>query len=113
MEVHLRYHKGVDNKPKLTTFLFRKNSLSILCPISHILTRAVRDDAILVDGYTSAEPFFTADLGGQGMKAMKVHWKLEWLKGPIFRRSVRSTNGWVKSRQNQCPIRLMPFILTV
>jgi hypothetical protein len=29
------------------------------------LTRAIRDDAILVDGYTSAEPFFTTDLGSQ------------------------------------------------
>ncbi|KAJ8058423.1 hypothetical protein OCU04_012612 [Sclerotinia nivalis] len=98
IEVHLRHHKGVDNKPKFTTFLFRENSLPILCPISHILTRAIRDDAILVDGYTSAEPFFTTDLGGQGMKAIKVHWKLEWLKRPIFRRSVRSANGWVKSK---------------
>ncbi|EDO03048.1 predicted protein [Sclerotinia sclerotiorum 1980 UF-70] len=57
---------GVDNKPKPTTFLFRENPLPILCPISHILTCAIRDDAILVDGYTSAEPFFTTDLGGQG-----------------------------------------------
>jgi len=37
------------------------------------LTRAIRDDAILVDGYTSAEPFFATDLRGLGMKAMKVH----------------------------------------
>ncbi|CAD6448042.1 a7f6baa6-02c0-4026-babe-950b6c0b476a [Sclerotinia trifoliorum] len=98
MEVHLRHHKGVDNKPKPTTFLFRENPLPILCPIFHILTRAIRDDAILVDGYTFAEPFFTTDLGGQGMKAMKVHWKPEWLKRPIFRRSVCSVNGWVKSK---------------
>lgn len=98
MEVHLQHHKGVDNKPKPTTFLFRENPLPILCPISHILTRAIRDDAILVDGYTSAELFFTTDLGGQGMKAMKVYWKPEWLKRPIFQRSVCSVNGWVKSK---------------
>jgi hypothetical protein len=37
------------------------------------LTRAIRDDAILVDGYTSPEPFFATDLGSQDVKAMKVH----------------------------------------
>jgi len=97
MEVHLRHHKGVDNKPKPTTFLFRENPLPILCPISHILTRAIRDNAILVDGYTSAEPFFDTDLGGQNVKAMKVHWKPECLKRPLFRLSVWTTDGWVKS----------------
>jgi hypothetical protein len=62
------------------------------------LTRAIRDDAILVDGYTSAEPFFATDLGSQNVKAMKVHWKPEWLKRPVFRKSVWTTNGWVKSK---------------
>jgi hypothetical protein len=62
------------------------------------LARAIRDDAILVDGYTSAEPFFATDLGSQNVKAMKVHWKPEWLKRPVFRRSVRIRNGWVKSK---------------
>ncbi|KAH9204046.1 hypothetical protein DL95DRAFT_529410 [Leptodontidium sp. 2 PMI_412] len=98
MEVHLQNHKGVDNKPKPTTFLFRENPLPILCPISHILARAIRDNAILVDGYTSAEPFFATNLGSQNVKAMKVHWKPEWLKRPVFRRSVWTTNGWVKSK---------------
>jgi hypothetical protein len=63
-----------------------------------MLTRAIRDGAILVDGYTSAEPFYTTDLPGQGMSAIKVHWKQEWLKRPVFRRSVRVVNGWVKSK---------------
>jgi hypothetical protein len=80
-----------------TTFLFRENPLPILCPISHILTRAIRDDAIFVDGYTSAEPFFATNLGGQRMRAMKVHWKPEWLTRPVFRRSVRTVT-WVKSQ---------------
>lgn len=80
-----------------TTFLFRENPLPIICPISHILTRAIRDGAILVDGYTSAEPFFATNLRAQGMKAMKVHWKPEWLKRPVFRRSVRHIGAWMKS----------------
>jgi hypothetical protein len=32
------------------------------------------------------------------MRAMKVHWKPEWLKRPVFRRSVRTVKGWVKSK---------------
>jgi hypothetical protein len=80
IEVHLRHHKGVDNKPKRsvapkscfqtqanlnisTTFLFRENPLPILCPISHILTRVIRGKAIFFDGYTSAEFFFATNLG--------------------------------------------------
>lgn len=81
-----------------TTFLFRENALPILCPISHILTRAIRDDVILVNGYTSAQPFFATNPRAQGMKAMKVHWKPEWLKRPVFRRSVRLMGAWVKSK---------------
>jgi hypothetical protein len=92
-----RYAISDKNKtapPKLTpssstTFLFRENPLPILCPISHILTRATRDGAVLVDGYASAEPFFATNLRGQGMMAMKVHWKPEWLKRPVFRKAVR------------------------
>lgn len=72
-----------------TTFLFRENPLPILCPISHMLTRAIRDNAILVDGYASAEPFFATNLRGQGMMAMKVQWMPDWLKRLVFRRSAR------------------------
>jgi hypothetical protein len=128
MEVYLRHHKGVDNKPKpcvalpfcvkpqltltySTTFLFRENPLPILCPISHILTRAIRDDAILVDGYTSAKPFFATNLRGQGMKAMKVHWKPEWLKRPVFRRSVRPMGTWVKSKTEPMPYSAYAFYI--
>jgi hypothetical protein len=63
-----------------------------------MLSRAICDGAILVDGYTSAEPFYTTDLPGQGMSAIKVNWKEEWLKRPVFRRSVRTVSGWVKSK---------------
>ncbi|PVH72161.1 hypothetical protein DL98DRAFT_553311 [Cadophora sp. DSE1049] len=73
MEVSLRHYKGVDNKPKQYHGLPLPGEPSpYLCPISHISTRAIRDGAILVDGYTSAEPFYTTDLPGQGMSAIKV-----------------------------------------
>ncbi|KAL2063223.1 hypothetical protein VTL71DRAFT_5027 [Oculimacula yallundae] len=45
-----------------TTFLFKENPFAILCLIFYILTRTIRDDAVLVDGYTSAKPFFATDL---------------------------------------------------
>ncbi|KAG9232492.1 FluG domain-containing protein [Amylocarpus encephaloides] len=111
MEVSLRHHKGADNKPKPTTFLFRENPLAILCPISHMLVRAIRDDAILVDGYTSAEPFFGTDLPSEGMSAFKVHWKEEWLKRPVFRRSVWTANGWVKSKTEPMPYSTYNFYI--
>jgi len=94
MEVHFRHHKGADNKPKPTIFLFRENPLPILCPISHILARAIRDDAIQVNGFTTARPFFFTNIR---KTATKVHWKPSKLKTPIFRRSVRTAAGWVKS----------------
>jgi hypothetical protein len=55
------------------TFLFRENPRPILCPISHILARAIRDNAILVNGYTSAKPFYAINLGGENIKAIKVY----------------------------------------
>ncbi|KAM7189730.1 Protein of unknown function (DUF3435) domain containing protein [Rhypophila sp. PSN 637] len=86
MEVYLRHHKGADRKPKPTMFLFREHPLAILCPLSHILARAIRDDAIDTAGYTSAEPFFSTNLSKNAAKR------------PVFRKSVRTTfGGWEKS----------------
>ncbi|KJZ69134.1 hypothetical protein HIM_11481 [Hirsutella minnesotensis 3608] len=77
MEIFFRHHKGADNEPKPTVFLFRENPLPILCPISHILARAIRDGAMEVAGLQHAAPFFS---------------------NFFFRRSVWTTvGGWVKS----------------
>ncbi|KAJ6437505.1 hypothetical protein O9K51_10064 [Purpureocillium lavendulum] len=94
MEVLFRHHKGADKKPKPTIFLFRENPLPILCPIAHILARAIRDDAVEVDGFRHASPFFTSNIY---KPAVKVLWKPSMLKTPVFRRSVRTPAGWVKS----------------
>ena len=76
-------------------FLFRENPLPILCPITHILARAIRDDAIEVGGYTQAAPFFSTHIG---KRATKVQWKPSILKTPVFRRPIRAEDGgWVKS----------------
>ncbi|KJZ69082.1 hypothetical protein HIM_11532 [Hirsutella minnesotensis 3608] len=94
MEVFFRHHKGADNKPKPTVFLFRENPLPILCPISHILARAIRDGAMEVDGLQHAAPLFS----NLCKRATKVNWRPSILKTPVFRRSVRTTvGGWVKS----------------
>jgi hypothetical protein len=58
--------------PHRTTFLFREHPLATLCPISYILARAIRDDAILVDSFTTAEPFFNTHLQDP-VQADKVH----------------------------------------
>ncbi|KAG8415724.1 hypothetical protein J3459_011848 [Metarhizium acridum] len=94
MEVFFRCHKGVDRKPKPTVFLFRENPLPILCPVTHFLAQAIRDDAIEVDGFMHAAPFFSTQIR---RSATKVHWKPSKLKIPVFRKSVRTAGGWIKS----------------
>ena len=81
-----------------TTFLFHEETLPILCPVSHILAIAIRDDAIEVDGFNKAEPFFETNLQNP-TKAILVHWKPELLKTPIFRQAVRAPNGFTLSTQ--------------
>ncbi|KZZ99241.1 FluG domain-containing protein [Beauveria brongniartii RCEF 3172] len=86
---------GDDTSDIKTIFLFRENPLPILCPISHILARAIRDNAVDVDGFTHATLFFSTEIG---RAATKVNWKTSMLKTPVFRRSVRSAaGGWEKS----------------
>ncbi|KAI7758833.1 hypothetical protein LZL87_013816 [Fusarium oxysporum] len=95
MEIALKFHKNVDRKSKPTIFLVREHRLPMLCPVGHILARAIRDDAVFVDGYDSAEPFFSTKLS---CLAVKVHWKPHMLKMPVFRRSVRTSSGnWALS----------------
>ncbi|KAN0076496.1 Protein of unknown function (DUF3435) domain containing protein, partial [Elaphomyces granulatus] len=83
MEITLKYHKGVDKKPKPTIYLFREEELPILCPISRIVAIALRD---------GAKPFFTTNLRDP-VKAMRVYWKPSKLKVPLFgpRSKPRST----------------------
>jgi hypothetical protein len=44
----------------------------MLCPISYILALAIKDNAIEVDGFTHAEPFFISNLQDP-TKAILVH----------------------------------------
>jgi hypothetical protein len=61
-----------------------------------MLAIAIKDDAIEVNGYSCAEPFFETNLQSP-TKAMLVHWKPEMLKVPIFRQAVRTATGFVTS----------------
>ncbi|ELR03151.1 hypothetical protein VC83_09677 [Pseudogymnoascus destructans] len=89
MEITFAHHKGADRKPKPTTFLFHEEALPILCPVSHVLSIAIKDNAIEVEGFSHAEPFFTSHLQ-HPTKAVLIHWKPEMLKRPIFRQAVRT-----------------------
>ncbi|PMD12947.1 hypothetical protein NA56DRAFT_586389, partial [Hyaloscypha hepaticicola] len=73
IEIHLRNYKGIDNKPKFIIFLFRENPLSILYPISYILTRIICNNIILINNYISPESFFIIDLENQNIKVIKVY----------------------------------------
>ena len=54
-----------------------------------MLALAIKDNAIQVDGYTHAQPFFTSQLRDP-TKAVLIHWKPEKLKVPIFCQAVRT-----------------------
>jgi hypothetical protein len=60
------------------------------------LARVIRDDAIEVDGYATAEPFFATNLQDP-VKAVKVHWKPSMLKIPLFRKAIWTADGWQRS----------------
>jgi hypothetical protein len=75
------------------------------------VARAIRDDAVLVDGYTSPERFFSTNLRCLGKKAMRVNWKPEWLKRPLFRKSVLVAGQWVKSKTVPMPYSQFNFYL--
>ena len=88
MQILLRFHKGHNNKIEPTWFLFVEEECPGLCPISHILAKALAENIIANDGYqTSAEAFFSTRLS---RKAVKIRWKKEWLHKPVFRRTLNA-----------------------
>ncbi|KAK3943567.1 hypothetical protein QBC46DRAFT_420016 [Diplogelasinospora grovesii] len=57
----------------------------LLCPIAHILAKALAEGVITNEGYqTRAEPFFTTRLN---KRALKIRWKKEWLHKPVSRKT--------------------------
>ncbi|OAR03152.1 hypothetical protein LLEC1_07143, partial [Akanthomyces lecanii] len=59
IEVFFHYYKGVDNKLKLTSFIFYKNPLPILYPISYILTHIIYNNIVDINSFSYIAPFFS------------------------------------------------------
>jgi hypothetical protein len=97
--------KATINPVSRTIFLFHENSRPVLCPITNFLARAIRDDAVLEDGYSTAEPFFQTDLGD--CRAMRVHWKPSMLKVPVF----RNHGGGINNQDKPLPYSTYAFYL--
>lgn len=95
MQVLLRFHKNHNNEIVPTWFPFVEEKLPVLCPLTHILAKALAEGVIDQSGYdTRAEPFFGTKLG---IRAMYIPWKKEFWHKPVFRRTVESVEGPVKS----------------
>ncbi|KAJ4307316.1 hypothetical protein N0V88_000699 [Collariella sp. IMI 366227] len=79
------YHKGADNKPKLTIFFFTPTRRLVFCFISVIVSLALHDGAFQASNLTSAKDVFQIKNRGP-VKYTPLYWREEWLKRPVFRR---------------------------
>jgi hypothetical protein len=63
--------------------------------VSHILAKALAEEAIANEGYQNrAEPFFNTRIN---KRAVKIRWKKEWWHKPVFRQTVKFLEGYEKS----------------
>ncbi len=86
MQVLLRFHKGKNKEMVPTWFPFVEEKLPVLCPVSHILSKALAEGVF--DRYgTEAYRFFGTKLS---IPAVQVHWKEEFLHKPVFRQTIDS-----------------------
>lgn len=90
MQVLFRYHKGEKNKRVPTWFVFVEERLPVLCPISHILAKALAEGVIAVGALDRVDRFFSTNIKQGGMK---IPWKPEFRHTPVFRQSVDSLEG--------------------
>ena len=94
MQVLLQWHKNENKKIVPTWYIFIEEPLPVLCPITHILAKALAEGVIENEGFkTRAEPFFATKLN---KRAVSIRWKKEWLHKPVFRRTVKAEtkNPW-------------------
>ncbi len=81
MQILLRWHKGVSRQVVPIWYLFVEENL-LLCPITHILAKALAEGVINDKGYQIAtDPFFATKLD---KPAVKIRWKAEWLYKLVF-----------------------------
>ncbi len=67
----------------------------MLCPISKLLAKARAEGIIDLDGYDiCTEPFFNTKLS---VPAIYIPWKKEFWHKPVFRKTIESVEGPIKS----------------
>lgn len=106
MAIKLIHHKGADNKPKpyvishsrmlrvllthtRTIFFFTMTRRIIFCPITIIISIALRDKAFSVDLLNNAQNVFR--IKANATKPTVLHWKESMLKVPVFRQYTGTT----------------------
>ncbi|KAI1291664.1 hypothetical protein F5Y03DRAFT_388333 [Xylaria venustula] len=95
MQVLLRFHKGHNKEIVPTWFPFVEEKLPLLCPISKLLAKAISEGVVGLSGYDAcAEPYFNTKIS---MPAVHIPWKREFWHKPVFRRTVESVEGPIKS----------------
>jgi hypothetical protein len=104
MQVLLRFHKGHNKEIVPTWFPFVEEKLPLLCPISKLLAKAISEGVVDLSGYdTCAEPYFNTKIS---MPAVYIPWKKEFWHKPVFRKTVESVEGPIKSDE---PLGAKPF----
>ncbi|OAA63292.1 FluG domain-containing protein [Niveomyces insectorum RCEF 264] len=94
MTVMLRFQKGSERYAKPTKFIFVEEDLPYICPVSHIIAKAIAEGAIEDKDLQRAEQFFQTRLDKKGVQ---VCWKREFLHRPVFRQTVYKDGRFTKS----------------
>ncbi|KND87270.1 hypothetical protein TOPH_08097 [Tolypocladium ophioglossoides CBS 100239] len=79
MHVLLQWHKGENKKVVPTWFPIIEEDIPALCPVTHILSKAIAE-----------EPFFNTKLSN---RAVFIQWKQEWMHKPAFRADIDALGG--------------------
>ncbi len=74
----------------------------IFCPITHLVSLALADDAFEAPSLTSPTRVFEHKVRGPVL-CTPLQWKQEKLKTPIFRRDERTADGCVTSLETALP----------
>ncbi|KAI1151529.1 hypothetical protein F4825DRAFT_422489 [Nemania diffusa] len=93
-EVPLRFHEGDNQEMVPTWYPFIEEKHPMPCPLSYIPTKIIAEKVIDHSGYNSARRFFHTRIG---LPVAHVPWKKEFWHKPVFRRTIESIYGPVKS----------------
>ncbi|KAH7370272.1 hypothetical protein BKA65DRAFT_589640 [Rhexocercosporidium sp. MPI-PUGE-AT-0058] len=96
MEVKLAHHKGAKRRPKPTIFFFTEVDDLIFCPITHLVSLAIADEAFEAPSLTTVERVFEHKVWGP-VVSTPLSWKQGMIKTPIFRQDERPATGVITS----------------